>query len=398
MSEKSPSEVVREVIALMRTERWSEIPAWIEPEAVQKNWENRLGQARQQQADPHRLTVEQYREHQPEMPIEVAQWTVDQHNRSAGELRFLDVPGVETIEELERLTPVELMAWMLQAGDSRYQLQAEISRQKPELAELGIESPPDEREVVGEVIAGELAYVVFVTRYAMSGSREPALAVLRRTVEGWRLMPDSQLLHGSSSFVSIGADSSPTARPVLPVVQQIEWVKRRFDHQLTPEHFPAVVDRFRSVAMRLEPISWLPKAIRTAKPDGKWSIQEHVGHLLDLEELGEQRLADYIARVDRLRAADMSNRKTHDADYNQADGWELLDRFRNAREALANKFDALPIEVIAHVAEHPRLKRPMNVPEWVFFMCEHDDHHLQRIRELSITQTDHALLRDSSPI
>ncbi len=86
----------------------------------------------------------------------------------------------------------------------------------------------------------------------------------------------------------------------------------------------------------------------------------------------------------------MTNRKTHEANHNEANWWELLERFREARENLVKGLEALPAETLAHKALHPRLGRLMNVPEWVFFMCEHDDHHRARIHELTVLQLQSA--------
>ena len=119
----------------------------------------------------------------------------------------------------------------------------------------------------------------------------------------------------------------------------------------------------------------------------QWSIQEHIGHLADLEELGERRLADFQARAEVLTAADMSNRKTEDARHNEANVWTPMQNFMEARAELVAKLEALPADVIAHVALHPRLQRPMNVVEWMFFMCEHDDHHLAKMRAQAIELT-----------
>jgi|GEM_PF-4393916 len=35
-----------------------------------------------------------------------------------------------------------------------------------------------------------------------------------------------------------------------------------------------------------------------------------------------------------------------------------------------------------HTALHPRLKTPMRIVDLAYFVAEHDDHHLSRIREL----------------
>ena len=170
-------------------------------------------------------------------------------------------------------------------------------------------------------------------------------------------------------------------RPRSLAVSQMQWTARTFDHKLPPELFPALLERFRGTPARVhELLQSGPTRTLTAKPNGKWSIQEHLGHLFDLEELGERRLVDYQNKATVLTAADMSNRKTDEAHHNEARLWELEDNFREARAALVEKLAALPKDVIAHVAQHPRLQRPMNVVEWMFFMCEHDDHHLAAMR------------------
>jgi hypothetical protein len=60
----------------------------------------------------------------------------------------------------------------------------------------------------------------------------------------------------------------------------------------------------------------------------KWSIQEQAGHLLDLEELGMKRLDDFEAGRETLVAADMDNRKTHEANHNTDTLANILDTRR----------------------------------------------------------------------
>ncbi len=37
---------------------------------------------------------------------------------------------------------------------------------------------------------------------------------------------------------------------------------------------------------------------------------------------------------------------------------------------------------------HPRLKQPMSMVDLFFFIAEHDDHHLARIREVGSLQRE----------
>lgn len=175
--------------------------------------------------------------------------------------------------------------------------------------------------------------------------------------------------------------TSPQAGAAL-AVQQALWVGRRFDHQLEIDLLPSVLERLRGTPLRVRSLmSSASPAEHVARPDGRWSLQEHVGHLIDLEELGEQRLADYRAGATTLTAADMSNRKTHEARYNESVLTAMLARFDQTRQHLVEMIEQLPGAILAHRATHPRLQRLMNVVEWVYFVCEHDDHHLARMRE-----------------
>ncbi|MEX2284070.1 MAG: DinB family protein [Gemmatimonadota bacterium] len=383
MNEKSPSDVVRDLFALMEEERWSEIPAAFEPGWLQQAWEERIEEMRPS-AERVAITVEHLTSHSPEMPLEVAQWNVDRMNAQAGEPRFGDVAGVTSAAELERLTPAELLARRFQANDHRYQMKTEILQSHPQLAEEDFSEHALRRVVIGEVVDKNTAYTVFREHYSQDRSGgEIKVAPLTRTPAGWKLQTDAPFFSHMLYSVSV-AETPEFERAKLPTVAQVAWTSRTFEHKLTLNQFPAVLERFRGASARVSEAGAQLRTVRTAKPDGKWSIQEHLGHLIDLEELGEQRLQDYIARAPALSAADMTNQKTDRGDHNSAEWWELAERFRIARETLCRKLESLPPEVIAHTAQHPRLKRPMNVPEWVFFMCEHDDHHMQRMRELSI--------------
>lgn len=122
----------------------------------------------------------------------------------------------------------------------------------------------------------------------------------------------------------------------------------------------------------------------TTRLDGKWSIQEHVGHLVDLEELHEGRIDDFLARKDTLRAADMSNAKTVAADHNAANINDLLRDFKTARDRLIARLEDLNDDILLSKSVHPRLQVPMRPVDFAFFTAEHDDHHLASIREILV--------------
>jgi hypothetical protein len=164
----------------------------------------------------------------------------------------------------------------------------------------------------------------------------------------------------------------------------LPWFQRRFDFNLPVEMFPNVVERLRGTPARVEDkVRRLPRDILTRRDGDKWSIQEQVGHLLDLDELHDGRLDDYLAGAPVLRAADLINRRTHDAGHNDRPLEELLAAFRAARERFVARLDAWNESKIGLTALHPRLNQPMRVIDMAFFTAEHDDHHLTKMTELA---------------
>ncbi|MFN2533187.1 MAG: DinB family protein [Pyrinomonadaceae bacterium] len=125
--------------------------------------------------------------------------------------------------------------------------------------------------------------------------------------------------------------------------------------------------------------------------EGRWSIQEDAGHLLDLETLLKQRLNEYIARQTTLTAADMSNLTTFEAHHNEGRIQSSLSSFRQQRTALIASLEQLGPDVFAHKALHPRLKVQMRLVDMLVFQAEHDDDHRARINELSRKLKTHEL-------
>ena len=101
------------------------------------------------------------------------------------------------------------------------------------------------------------------------------------------------------------------------MVARMEWIKRQFSFGLPLGMYPNVVERVRGTPARLEDLTRsLTREILTQRDGDKWSIQEQAGHLLDLEGLGMRRFDDFEAGRETLIAADMENRKTHEANHN----------------------------------------------------------------------------------
>jgi hypothetical protein len=165
--------------------------------------------------------------------------------------------------------------------------------------------------------------------------------------------------------------------------KHLKWTDRTFQFTFPVEVYPEMIERVRGTPARLEDrLRSIAAEILTKRDGERWSIQENAGHLLDLEPLVKQRLDEYLAGAKALHAADMSNRKTYEADHNQVSIEAILTEFREQREQLVDRLDNLPLETFALVAHHPRLNVPMRLVDMIFFQAEHDDFHLARISEL----------------
>jgi len=161
------------------------------------------------------------------------------------------------------------------------------------------------------------------------------------------------------------------------------WFERKFEFSFSLELLPNLRARLRGTPARLEEaLRGRASEILTAKPQGKWSAQEHAGHLLDLETLWLARLEDYVAARGELTPADLTNRKTDEANHNARPLEEVLAQFRSARTTLLTRIDELDASLFARTLPHPRLKTPMRLVDHLYFAAEHDDHHLARVWEL----------------
>ena len=161
------------------------------------------------------------------------------------------------------------------------------------------------------------------------------------------------------------------------------WFDRRFEFTFPLEQFPNVCVRLRGTPARLEELlQGRSHDVLVRKLEGKWSAQEHAGHLLDLESLWAQRVEDFLSGRSELSTADLSNRKTDEADHNARPLEDILSAFRKERTKLVGRAAAIVPASLTRTILHPRLQQPMRLVDHLYFVAEHDDHHLSHIWEL----------------
>lgn len=161
------------------------------------------------------------------------------------------------------------------------------------------------------------------------------------------------------------------------------WFERRFEFDSPNTLFPNIVERVRGTPARVEErVRGVATSTLTRRVNETWSIQENVGHLLDLEPLWLTRAGDLAAGAAVLTAADLDNRKTHQANHNALPLASILEAFRRERGRFVAVLDRADAALLERTALHPRLQSPMRLIDLVLFVAEHDDHHLARIGEL----------------
>jgi uncharacterized damage-inducible protein DinB len=166
-------------------------------------------------------------------------------------------------------------------------------------------------------------------------------------------------------------------------MQKTEWFNRKFPVIEDNGILPSIIERLSGTPVRLEEmIGRLKPALLTLKPVGKWTIKEEIGHLSDLEPLWLGRLEDLITGLPELRVTDLTNQKTHTANHDATEIKILLQRFRELRAQFVKNLVNLKDEQLMVSSLHPRLKTPMRIIDLAYFVAEHDDHHLARIREI----------------
>lgn len=166
------------------------------------------------------------------------------------------------------------------------------------------------------------------------------------------------------------------------MIEQLPWTQRKFSFDFPVGLFPVIYSRLEGSIYRLEKLLEYNDNNLSHKKNGGWSVKEHIGHLTDLESLWWQRLEDFKAGKELLTAADMSNEKTKAAHHNDKTVTELLDAFRNERQNILDKIYRYDENFLSKTSLHPRLQQPMRVIDNLFFVAEHDDHHIAKITEL----------------
>ena len=162
-------------------------------------------------------------------------------------------------------------------------------------------------------------------------------------------------------------------------MRRTEWFRRNFPAITDNGLMPGILERLAGTPARLR--AMVADARPRATASG-WSAAKELGHLSDIEPLWIARVDDIMQGRPDLTVADLTNRATTNADHDRHPLPALVDRFEPARRALVAALRGASSGDLERSARHPRLGTPMRLVDLAYFVAEHDDHHMARLREL----------------
>jgi len=164
---------------------------------------------------------------------------------------------------------------------------------------------------------------------------------------------------------------------------QEKWIEKTFSFNKTMDDFNTLALSLHQNPIYIQQLTAeLNNDQLNRSLDSKWSIKEHIGHLSDLEILHSKRLDEFIAGEKLLSPADMSNKRTNEADYNKLSLEDLNTQFLTCRKEFLVKLKTVPSEALMRKAFHGRLNNDMKLLDMLYFMNEHDLHHIESIKNL----------------
>ncbi len=162
-------------------------------------------------------------------------------------------------------------------------------------------------------------------------------------------------------------------------VKKLAWFERQLTFGLPKNMLPFYLERLEGTAPRIEfKIKDQPDEILSWQVGGKWSIKQNIGHLSEVDTIGNRRIDEMLAGIAMLSPAVFDTR----LDYNAMPVGDVIGIFTSGRIANLLKYHKLTDAELGKASIHPRLKVPMTPVDLAWFDAEHDDHHLVTINDL----------------
>lgn len=167
----------------------------------------------------------------------------------------------------------------------------------------------------------------------------------------------------------------------------IKWFDRKFDLNFGVERFPDLLERLEKTAVQIPQITnGISEQDLSYKPGGKWSVKEHIGHLWILEPLWQKRFLEIKEHQTQMSSADLNNTATDNSLFNQYNVKRITNDFQQERKCTIRLLESFSEQDLSNSLYHPRLNQPMRIIDLMFFVAEHDEHHLNTLLKIRNNQ------------
>lgn len=161
-------------------------------------------------------------------------------------------------------------------------------------------------------------------------------------------------------------------------MNEVPWFERDLKFGKPIELLPYFLERLEGTIHRVEQkVKNIDDAFLSKRFDAKWSIKENIGHLAEVDEIGNKRLDEMVQGVSVLSPAVFEPQ-----DYNPWPIENVLEFFKTMRLSNLEKYERISASDLHKSSLHPRLKVQMTPVDLAWFDAEHDDHHLVKITNI----------------
>jgi len=178
------------------------------------------------------------------------------------------------------------------------------------------------------------------------------------------------------------AGGRPAVR-IIAMMRPVPWTRRQLDYGRGVDELPVLIERVRGTTDRLRGLLQhrAPGSLGL-RVSGRWSVLDHLGHLLALQDRFEERIADFEAMRPRLSPIDLQHQEVELDGHRLRRPGDMLEEFELKRKAFLRRVMALPAHCLEHASAHPCNGQPMRPMDMLLWIAEHDDHHLATMRAL----------------
>ncbi len=170
---------------------------------------------------------------------------------------------------------------------------------------------------------------------------------------------------------------------VGPEIQVKPWDQRTLAYGRSLEELPVLLERVLGTPARLADLTaHEPLERLSLRRQGRWSVLEHIGHLIHLQDRMDERVDDYAAQRACLCSIDLGDQERVLSGFTSRALGDVLQEFRLKRAYFVERVRSLDPGALRHQAQHPCRDQRMSVADMVLYLAEHDDHHLVLMRKL----------------